>query len=79
MESVEEKFELMKRLVEVLFCDAEEMDIEELKRLIEYVEGPLSEKEQRKIQALRNKIMKLIREETTYKTANPTTNKRKEE
>ncbi len=63
--SVEENSELMKRLVEALFCDAEKVDIEELKRFVEYLEGPLSEKEQRKIRALGNRIMKLIREETT--------------
>ncbi len=63
--NADENSELMKRFVEALFCDAEKVDIEELKRFVEYLEGHLSEKEQRKIRALGNRIMKLIREETT--------------
>lgn len=63
--NADENSELMKRFVDVLFCDAEKADIEELKRFVEYLGEPLSKKEQRKLRTLGNRIMKIIREETT--------------
>lgn len=67
--NVDENLELMKRLIEALLYDAEKADIEEMKKFLEFLEGPLTEQEQNRLRMIKERIMKYVHEDIACKNS----------